>query len=258
MEVLGAYGGRHKNLGTTCFRVREDLLIDAGNILNSLEDEELLKVEHIFLTHAHLDHVVDIPFLIDYTFRFRERPLNIYGHPETIKAVRKHIMNWDIWPEFSSIRLINTGDFSINYVPIEPGETLNFGNVKISGFSSNHTIPTLGYLIESEEGTVVISGDTYKNKILWKNVNGNKRVKAVIVDVSFPSFMRNIAEASLHNTPQTLLEDISENLNRYDIKLYAYHLKPSTLKEVERELKELLPDVEILRDGDFVEIKEKV
>jgi ribonuclease BN (tRNA processing enzyme) len=250
VKILGAYGGRLGDLGTTCLQISEDTLIDAGNIMRAL-GERCLSINNILLTHAHLDHIVDIPFMIDYTFRFREQPLNIYGHKETLEAVRDYIMNWNIWPEFSSIRLINSGDYAVNYIEISPGESFELNGFYIRPVQSNHTVPTLGYLVKKGGVGFLFSGDTYKNPDLWKLLNSDEEIRALIIEVSFPSYMHNLAEVSKHHTPKTLAEEL-KLLKRDNVEIYVMHLKPNSLEELREEIEEMLPTVKILNDGDAI------
>ena len=251
VKVLGAYGGRYKDFGTTCLQLSESLLIDAGNIMRSL-GEECLSVNHILLTHAHLDHIVDIPFLIDYTFKFRENPLHIYGNQKTLNAVKDYIMNWNIWPEFSSIKLINSGDYAVNYVTLWEGKTFELDSFRITPFSSNHTVPTFGYVIKQNSKGILFTGDTYKNPKVWDMVNEDPQIKAVITEISFPSYMHNLAEVSKHHTPKTLHEELKSYLKREDVDVYVIHLKPNSLEELKKEIKEVLPEVTILEEGDEI------
>ncbi len=250
VKVLGAYGGRYKDLGTTCLQLSESVLIDAGNIMRSLGDN-CLSVNHILLTHAHLDHIVDIPFLIDFTFKFREKPLNIYGHRETLEAVKEYVMNWNIWPEFSSIRLINSGDYAINYVELEAGRTISLEGFEITPFPSNHTIPTLSYVVKRKGKGFVFTGDTYKNQAIWDTLNKDKGIKVLITEISYPSYMHNLAEVSKHHTPKTLKEEL-EHLNRNDVTVCVMHLKPNSLEELLEEIREVLPTVRILNEGEEI------
>jgi ribonuclease BN (tRNA processing enzyme) len=250
VKILGSYGGRYKDFGTTCIQISEDILIDAGNIMRTL-GEECLKINHILLTHAHLDHIVDIPFLIDYTYKYREQPLEILGHRETLDAVKDYVMNWNIWPEFSSIRLINSGDFAVVYRELRENDSFNLNGFELTVFPSNHTVPTLGYVVKKDGVGFLFTGDTYKNPSLWKMVNADPQIKAVITEVSFPSYMHNLAEVSKHHTPKTLMEEL-ENLHRDDLDIYVMHLKPNSLTELRKEIKKYLPSVKILSDGDEI------
>ncbi len=250
VKVLGAYGGRFGDLGTTCLQIARSVLIDAGNIMRSL-GEECMAVNHILLTHAHLDHIVDIPFMIDYTFRYREQPLEIIGCRETLSAVKDYVMNWNIWPEFSSIRLINSGDFAVNYTPVEPGRTFHLDGFEITPLKSNHTIPTLGYVVKREGKGFLFTGDTYRNPEVWRMINEDREIRVLITEVSYPSYMHNLAEVSKHYTPRILKEEL-ENLERNDVEIYVMHLKPNSVNELLREIPQVLPGVKILRDGDEI------
>ena len=253
IKILGAYGGRFKDLGTTCLQISETILVDAGNIMRAL-GEESLKINHVFITHAHLDHIVDIPFLVDYTFRYRDQALNIYGHRETLDAIKSYVMNWNIWPEFSSIRLLNSGDYAVNYIEIEEGQEIQVDGFTFIPIESNHTVKTFGYIIKKGSSALLFTSDTFKNPSLWERVNEDSSIKAVITEVSFPSYMFNVAEVSKHHTPRTLREDL-KNLKRENVDLYVMHLKPSALQELKKEIKEILPEVEILSDGDKIELQ---
>ncbi len=252
IKILGSHGSIFKNMKSTCIQLSEKTLIDAGNIIEGL-GKDCIKIDNILLTHAHLDHIIDIAFLIDFTFKERTKPLNIYGHKETLDALKNHIMNWDIWPEFSSIRLLKTSDYAINYIDIKPGKSFHLEDMKIYPYESNHSVKALSYIIYRGDRAILFTGDTHKNSKTWEIVNKDSRIKAVITDVSFPSYMDDIAYASKHNTPETLEEDM-ENLKREDIKIYAMHIKPFCYDEVIQEIEEKLPHITVLKDGDYINV----
>ena len=97
----GGIGGRH--LRTTSMLIDNDILIDAGTGVGDLSLAELSLIDHVFLTHSHLDHVTSIPFLVDTVGSMRARPMTVHAVPGTIEIIRKHIFNWVIWPDFSLI-----------------------------------------------------------------------------------------------------------------------------------------------------------
>ena len=53
------------DLRTTSMLIDDNILIDAGSGVGDLLMEDLLKIDHIFITHAHLDHIALIPPLLD-------------------------------------------------------------------------------------------------------------------------------------------------------------------------------------------------
>ena len=78
LRVLGCSGGIGGDAQTTAMLLDDDILIDAGTGVGNLSMEEMVKIDHIFLTHAHLDHVAFIPFLVDTVGYLRTRPIIIH------------------------------------------------------------------------------------------------------------------------------------------------------------------------------------
>lgn len=235
--VLGSSGGKAKKRHTMCIYLPPSILLDAGNVF-SLDEDALLRVNHIFLTHSHLDHLVDIPFLIDYTYNLREKPLSIYGLPQTIEALRKNIMNWDVWPEFGSLKLPLTEEYAIEYRELSPGCELEVEGYTILPLTSKHTVPTLSLIVKKDGRGFAYTSDTHRNPTLWHTVQEDPDIRVVLVDVSFPSYMSKLAKASLHNTPESLMEDMSL-LRRGGVRVYAVHIKPACEGEVVAELRKM-------------------
>jgi ribonuclease BN (tRNA processing enzyme) len=87
IKILGAFGAKTQDTNNTCIQINNKIIIDAGNILNSL-GKEAINIEHIFLSHSHLDHIVEIPFLIDHFFDKKDTPINIYALGGTIEHLK--------------------------------------------------------------------------------------------------------------------------------------------------------------------------
>ncbi|ABB44208.1 metal dependent phosphohydrolase [Sulfurimonas denitrificans DSM 1251] len=238
IKVLGAQGGRSKDSFTTSIMVTKNTVIDAGNIMQAL-DRDAKNINKIFFSHSHLDHIVDSAFLIDNSFATREEPLYLYGLPQTIKALKKHLFNSEIWPDFSEINLINTKTPSVVYVELELYKKYELEEgVSLTPLEANHTVECCGYLIEGKKGSILFSGDTFKNPKLWDIINSNESIKALIIDVSFPNKLTKIAQHSKHLTPHFLREEL-ELLKRKDVKIYINHLKPFYHEEIIEELFEI-------------------
>ena len=252
IRILGAQGSRAEKANTTCLQITKNTLIDAGNIIQGLGDDARY-IDNIFLSHSHLDHIIDSAFLIDNFFAQREKPLKIYALQETLDALRKYVFNWEIWPDFGTINLINTNIPSLEYIPIEFNKEYKIeDNITLTPIEAVHTVPTCGYLIKSTEGSIVFSGDTFKNENLWNLVNKNHDIKAVMVDVSFPNAQSKVAQDSRHLTANFLREDISI-LEREDVSIYINHLKPFYKKEIVSELKEIgIEEENVLNDGEII------
>jgi HD-GYP domain-containing protein (c-di-GMP phosphodiesterase class II)/ribonuclease BN (tRNA processing enzyme) len=245
IEVLGSYGNKDKEKYSTCFKIDDSILIDAGNIINGVENLENIK--HIFLTHSHFDHIVDIPFLIDLVYSKIKSPINIYGNKETIESLKNFIFNGKTWPEFQNINLINSYKKTIKFTEIKANKPIVINNIELIPFYVDHTVKTFGYLINKK---FLISGDTALCKNLIDTINTYKP-QHLILECSFPNKMEKLAKISKHMTPN----DISKIINslNYKPKIYIYHIKPAFKNKIEEELKN--SNVIILEDNIIIDEK---
>lgn len=260
--ILGANGGRGINANTTCIKVNDNIVIDAGNIISSL-GEDSLYIDHIFLTHSHLDHIIDIPFMIDLHFEKKEKTLTIYGLKKTLEQINKHIFNWNIWPDFSEIDLLMNKTKAVKFEEITPNNSYSFEanhvyvfeDVKIKPILTNHTVESCGYVITKNSNSILFTSDTYTCDNIWREINTNKSISSIIIDVSFPSRFTKLANDSKHLTP-ALLEEELKKLERDDVTVHINHLKPAYKEETIKDILQrnlLRNGGRILKDGDVVE-----
>lgn len=254
IRILGAQGSRSKESFTTCIQVSRNTLIDAGNIMHSLGNEAL-HINRIFFSHAHLDHIIDTAFMIDNFFVNRTETLLLYGLPHTIEALKKHLFNDVLWPDFSQIHLINSHIPAITYVEIEANQPYEIEDgITLTPFLANHTVPCCGYIIEQKGSSILFSGDTFHNDTLWQLLNQNEAIKALIIDVSFPNHFVKIATESKHLTAHFLAEGM-KHLTRDDVHLYINHLKPFYAEQITQELHDIgIAKDAILRDGEHIDL----
>lgn len=253
VKVLGAYGTRSKGYGTSCIYLNKKNIIDAGNLLTPL-DVECIEVENIWITHAHLDHIVDIASVIDNYFGLRKKPLTILGLPATLEAIQKHFLNDVIWPDFSKITLSNSQEKAIVYKEIELNTTYELDNNEtIRAIKTDHTVESCGYIYTKEQNAVLITQDTHSLKNIIDELNTNKNIKAVAIECSFPSEMCELAIASKHLTPKLLFTQL-ESLQRKDLAIYINHIKPSYISKITDEIEEYKGkwEVIVLKDGDLI------
>ena len=121
-RVLGCSGGIGGNLHTTSFLIDHDILIDAGTGVCELSLAELSAIDHIFITHSHIDHICNLPLLLDSVSSMRKRPVIVYATCETLEILKVHIFNWEVWPDFSLIP--NAEQPVMRYQPIKLAEVI--------------------------------------------------------------------------------------------------------------------------------------
>lgn len=256
IKILGAFGSKSNDLNSTCIQLTEKVLIDAGNIVAALGVDSV-KIEHIILSHSHLDHILDIPFLIDSFYEKREKPLIIYGIKDTISDVKKYILNEKIWPDFSKINLLHSNEKSIIFKEVDYGDILEFENVSVKIIPNNHTSSSCAFVITKEDDALLFSSDTYHCDSIWDEINTNKKIKTLIIDVSFPSKFEKIAYESKHLTPKLLKQELNK-LKRNDVTIHVNHLKPLYISQIKQELYKLnifYNNGTVLRDLDIINLK---
>jgi len=158
LRVLGCSGGIGGNLRTTALLIDHDILIDAGTGVGDLGLDELALIDHVFLTHSHLDHILCIPLLLDSVAEMRASPLTVYATAETLEILQLHIFNWKVWPDFCKIP--DPQKPYLRYQAISVGVTVILNGRAITPLSANHVVPSVGYQLDSGSSSLVVSGDT--------------------------------------------------------------------------------------------------
>ena len=222
----GGIGGRH--LRTTSF------LIDAGTGVGDLTLAELSQVDHIFITHSHLDHVTSIPFIVDTVGGMRAKPISLYATRATTEILKNHLFNWAIWPDFTEIPTPEAP--FMRYVEIELGAAVRLGGRTITPIPARHTVPAVGYHLDSGAASLVFTGDTGQNDALWRVVNRIANLKFLIIETAFSNKERQLAEVSRHLCPATLAEELAK-LERAP-EIYITHLKPGEIEPTMLEIEE--------------------
>ncbi|MCG8369377.1 MAG: 3',5'-cyclic-nucleotide phosphodiesterase [Proteobacteria bacterium] len=187
--------------------VDNDVLIDAGTGIGDLELGDLDSIRHVFLTHAHLDHIAGLPMLADRVFDENfDVPLTVYAREETLRAVQEHLFNGVIWPDFT--RLPSPENPMLRWHVISPGDTITIDDRNFYAVDVMHTVPSLGFTVQNAGGVFAVSGDTRTNETLWPVLNACDNLKVLVIEVSFPDEMADLAVDAGHYTPQSLTEDL--------------------------------------------------
>lgn len=233
IRVLGCSGGIGEGLRTTAFLVDDDVLVDAGTGVGDLPLEALARIDHVFVSHSHLDHVACIPFLVDTVCGVRSRPIEVWAIAETLEILRAHLFNGRLWPDFT--RIPDEANPGLRYRELRPGEGVEIRGRRFTAFPAEHTVPAVGYLLDSGRASLAYSGDTTVNDGLWRAVNGAANLRYLVIETAFPDKERAVAVASKHLCPAMLETELAKM--RVQPEVYVTHLKPDegdlTMREVE-------------------------
>ncbi len=221
--------------------VDHDILIDGGTGVGDLSLAELALIDHVFVTHSHLDHIACIPLMVDTVGEMRNRPLTLHATKATLEIIRSHIFNWSIWPDFSEIP--DAENPFLRYRQIRLGQATEIAGRRIVAVPANHTVPAVGYHLDSGQGSLVFSGDTTSNDALWKVVNKIRNLRYLIIETAFSNRERQLATVSKHLCPSMLAEELMKL--QHNPEIYITHLKPGqielTMQEIEEGIGEFKP-----------------
>lgn len=244
IQVLGCAGGDYPGFSCVSFFINDHLMLDAGSITSKLSIKEQLKIKEIFISHGHLDHIKDICFLADNIFLAgSKKNISIYSSEAILIDIRKNIFNGIIWPDMTKIP--NGQPF---YTLKSIKGIIQLKDLSIKAIAVNHSHAALGFIISDKKSAVAFSGDTGDTEELWKEVNKEKKIKAIFIETSFPSSLSDIAWKSRHLSTPSVLREIAKI--KANVPIYLYHLKPLYFKKIQSEIKQLKnPRLHILKEG---------
>jgi ribonuclease BN (tRNA processing enzyme) len=237
IRVLGCSGSIGGDCRTTSFLLDSDVLIDAGTGVGDLSLDELNAIDHILISHSHLDHVLAIGLLADSVIRNRKarEPIQVHALPATIEALRAHIFNGVIWPDFT--RLPSAEAPLLKLVPFEIGQVITLGERRIEVLPAEHTVPAVGFAVlgapVAKKGAFIFTGDTGPNPALWQRL-ASLPVAALVIETAFGDDESALASISQHLCPAQLQRELAQLAAPADV--YITHIKPGEVDAVMTEI----------------------
>jgi ribonuclease BN (tRNA processing enzyme) len=253
IKVLGSSGSVAPGQNTAAFLIDDHILLDAGTVSRYLDQKAQLRITHIFLTHAHLDHIKGIPFLVDnLAVGKQKRRVKVLSGREVIRDLKKYIFNNHVWPDFTTIP--NPDHPFLRFQEISSRDSIKIGPYRFLTTPVTHTVPAYGYIVEDAAGkALAYTGDSGPTEKIWNRFTG-LQIKGLIIEVSFPNSLKGLALRSGHLTPSLLKKEI-QKMPVLPEKLYITHPKLQYRKTIEKELATLrgIP-LAILEDGMEIQI----
>jgi ribonuclease BN (tRNA processing enzyme) len=237
LNVLGCSGSIAAGCKTTAFLLDGDILIDAGTGVGDMALDALARIDHILVSHSHLDHVLSIGLLADGVMRLRSAagapPIRVHALPETLAALKAHIFNGVIWPDFT--RLPSAEHPVLEFVPFAVGDLLALNGKRIEVLSASHTVPAVGFAVHigesasDDRGWWVYTGDTGPNPLLWERLRRMK-VAHLVIETAFSDDERQLARISRHLCPAALGHELAQLAGSVDV--HITHIKPGEMDAV--------------------------
>ncbi|HUG91181.1 MAG TPA: 3',5'-cyclic-nucleotide phosphodiesterase [Planctomycetaceae bacterium] len=222
--------------------VDDGVAIDAGCLGLVWPLDVQRRVEHVFLSHSHMDHVASLPLYVENVYQYGPACPTIYANDETLDSLRADLFNDRIWPDM--IRLATEETPFMNLVRLESERPVTVGPLTILPVSLNHIVPTLGFLVHDGASAVAFISDTAPTERIWELANATPHLKAVFLEACFPNRMQWLAEKSAHLT--TELFDAEYRKLERPLPVVVVHIKAAFREEILSELADLnLPQLSI-------------
>lgn len=250
LKVLGCAGAEFPGFNPPAFLIDGTILLDAGTIGAVLNEEEQAAIRHVFITHAHLDHVRGLPALADNAvIGKRAQRLSVAGSAPVLAVLKSHLMNGVMWPDFSVIP--TPASPVVSYREMHPGEEVMADGYSVTAYEVNHSVPAVGYIIRKGDKAILYTGDTGPTEKIWEHAGD---LSAMIVEVSFPNDMEEMASLTGHLTSR-LLEGELRKLKELPPRIFISHPKPQYYERIVAELTAIgIPQIELLRDGNCYDL----
>ena len=220
IEILGCSGAVAKGFNTTSILINGEVLVDAGSAASVLDNKRLSGIRHILLTHSHIDHIKELPFILDVVCFGKGKGIDIWASGITLNAIKKHLFNGILWPKLKQLEL----DRSLCRIHTLPKDTFNLNGLSAKGIKAEHISGARSFVISEGDKHVIFSGDTsYGPRLFNLAASLSARLKLFFVEASFPDNMHDVAKLTGHLTPAVIGREL-DRLNKS--KVIAYHIKP--------------------------------
>jgi len=232
VTALGCNGSITGELRTTCYLVDDDILIDAGSGAGDLSLEQAIAIDTVFLTHSHLDHCCFLPMLADAAGNFRTAPLTVYALPETIAALKQHMLNGQLWPDYT-VQPTPERPY-IRFYPLRVGETVELDGRRITPLPALHAVPCVGYRLDSGAASLVYSADTTLCEEFWQALNRIDNLKYLLIENTFLNDNAAGAQRSGHMTANLLAQGLRQL--QHPVELFIVHMEAGREQDAMREV----------------------
>ena len=253
IKVLGCSGATFPDHRPPGFLLDDRVLFDAGSLTDVLNERAQMKIENIFITHAHLDHILGIPFLADNVLNGRKgHSVNVFSIPSVIKTIKKNLLNSSIWPDFTVIPHSKGPVLSLN--ALKAHTPIRVNEYQITPYNVTHSVPAVGYLVEDKRNRrFFYTGDTGPSESTWRKI-GQQHIHCLIIEVSLPNSMGDMAIKTGHLTTRLFRDELLK-IRKLPERIYITHPKPQYFKTIKAELQRLhLSHLSILREGQTIQI----
>ncbi len=243
VRLLGVHNLETRETKHSCFLIDDILAIDAGSLASALRQDELLGLRAVLLTHHHFDHIRDIP-TVGLVRREAQETLPIHGLSATLDGLYSHVLDGNVYPDMTQPLSEDKPRFRLQ--PLVTSKANKVDQYTVRAFPMQHPLPSVGFIITDKDGhSFGFTGDTGGG--LEKLLAYQPAPQALLVDMTFPDRMEELARVSGHLTPALLRNELKRALQAglRIPPLIAVHRNIAVDGELVRELAAIRKDLNI-------------
>jgi len=251
IEVLGCHGGEVPGFSFCSLRIDRALLVDAGRVTSVLPLAEQREIEHVLVGHSHFDHLRDLLALAqNRAYEGRAQALAVWGLTETVRAMREHLFNGVIWPDFARLPANRP---ALTFHTLELWTPVTAGMHQVTAVPMEHSVPSCGVVVERDGVALMVGGDGAPSPETCARLRSWPGLAACVFEATFCNAQEDLARRTGHMTPHILAERI-QRIARPELAILLYHLSPPCYREICAELDELPVPVRVLQAGETVQL----
>jgi ribonuclease BN (tRNA processing enzyme) len=185
---------------TSCYFIPEaNLILDAGSGLFRVAKHLVSDEVSILLSHAHLDHVFGLTFLLDIIAVTPLQKIHVYGERAKLEAVRKHLFNEHLFPVMPPFVWHNVEDY---------GKVFRIGKTECRWFPLEHPGGSIGFRLNWESLSFAYITDTTASQhaSYWNEIQG---VDWLMHECNFSDRWIELAIKTGHSWTSAVLESAS-------------------------------------------------
>jgi ribonuclease BN (tRNA processing enzyme) len=237
LKVLGAYGASDAEHNLTGYLIDDWFAVDAGTLTSKLSFAQQGRVQAVFITHPHADHIRDLPHLVHNRFSQNAGPLTVFAARDVMDILMRDVFNGIVWPDFSNIISPLTNKPAVQYKPLTNGKRITFNDIGLTAVPVDHQIPASGVILEMNGQSIIFTGDTGPTNEIWKRTNKTENVVAIVTEASFPNDQQSLADETAHLSPNTFGDELKKIT--VDAPVYASHRKIPYERDIESQIRNL-------------------
>ncbi len=213
LHLLGTTG-YHPNSRrhTACLMLPEQgIVLDAGTGMFRVRERLRTRELDVFLTHAHLDHVVGLTYLFDTLYEKQVSRVTVHAERDKLDALERHLLAEPLFP----VKL------PCDWRPLD-GLVALAGGGALSYFSLKHPGGAIGFRLEWPGHTMAYVSDTTASPDA-EYIAAIQGVDLLVHECYFPDRLSALAEKTGHSSTSNVAQVASRAGAR---RLVLVHMNP--------------------------------